>query len=140
MSSSVHARGDSVPAAYFVVDDDDRVLHVSAHFRDPRGISVGHVVWDHLPGARDVYGPHFEVARATGKPVDTLIYYAGRLKRLLAIPGSDGLAAHIENLAEIDVTSLATLTSSLARIEAELAGRASGQFDSRARASLQALP
>jgi len=141
MSTPAHAQGGSPPPdAYFVLDDEDRVLYVSPHFRDPRGISLGHVIWDHLPDAQAVYGPHFEEARATGERVDALIYYAGRLKRLVVLPGGDGLAAHVENLAEIDVTNLGTLIRSLELIENALADRACEQPDSRARASLQALP
>jgi hypothetical protein len=130
----------SAPCAYFVLDDHDRVVHLSREFHDTRGRGVGHVIWDHLPRAREIYGPFFAEARATGRPVETTIFYAGRLKRLLAIPGGDGLAVHVENLAELDVTSLATLTRSLERLDAVLADRASEPHDRRSRVSLQALP
>lgn len=139
-SGAVDELRSSAPDAYFVLDDDDRVLHVSPHFHDTRGLGVGHVVWNHLPRAREVYGPYFAEARATGRPVAALIFYAGRLKRLLAIPGGDGLAVHVENLVEIDVTSLGTLLQSLERLVGELADRASAPPDSRAHASLRALP
>jgi hypothetical protein len=69
-----------------------------------------------------------------------VVFYDGRVTRLTAIPGPDGLAVHVERLAELDVTSLATLTRSLASIEDALAGRANAQSDPPARASLQALP
>ena len=140
MSEAVDPLRSSAPDAYFVLDDDDRVLYVSLEFHDTRGGGVGHVLWDHLPRAREVYEPHFSEARATGKPVEALIFYAGRLKRLLVIAGGDGLAVHVENLAELDVTNLGTLRLSLERIERALAGRGSAQLDSRARASLQVLP
>ena len=140
MSEAVDPLRSSAPDAYFVLDDDDRVLYVSLEFHDTRGRGVGHVLWDHLPRAREVYEPHFIEARATGKPVEALIFYAGRLKRLLVITDSDGLAVHVENLAELDVTNLGTLRLSLERIERALAGRGSAQLDSRARASLQVLP
>lgn len=130
----------SAPCAYFVLDDHDRVVHLSREFHDTRGRGVGHVIWDHLPRAREIYGPFFAEARATGRPVETTIFYAGRLKRLLAIPGGDGLAVHVENLAELDVTSLATLTRSLERLDAVLADRASEPHDRRSHVSLQALP
>ena len=140
MSEAVDPLRSSAPDAYFVLDDDDRVLFVSLEFHDTRGRGVGHVLWDHLPRAREVYEPHFSEARATGKPVEALIFYAGRLKRLLVIAGGDGLAVHVENLADLDVTNLGTLRLSLERIERALAGRGSAQLDSRARASLQVLP
>ena len=140
MSQAVDALRSSAPDAYFVLDDDDRVLHVSLEFHDTRGRSVGHVLWDHLPRAREIYEPHFTAARSTGQPVEALMFYAGRLKRLLVIPGGDGLAVHVENVAELDVTSLGTLTLSLERIASALADPGSARHDSRAPASLRALP
>jgi PAS domain-containing protein len=137
---SVDALRSSAPDAYFVLADDDRILYVSQAFHDTRGRGVGHVFWDHLPSAREVYGPHFDEARATGRPVEALIFYAGRLKRLVVIPGGDGLAVHIENLVEVDVTSLASLLRSLEELDSALADRASEQPDRRSRASLRALP
>jgi hypothetical protein len=130
----------SAPDAYVVLDDHDRIVHLSPPFRDTRGRGVGHVFWDHLPGARRIYEPHLAEARETGHPVEAVIFYAGRLKRLLAIPGGDGLAVHIENLVELNVTSLATLTRSLQRLDAELADRAFEQRGRRSHASLRALP
>ena len=130
----------SAPEAYTVLDDDDRIVHLSAPYHDTRGRGVGHVFWDSLPHAREVYEPHFAEARATGRPVDAVVFYAGRLKRLLVIPGRDGLAVHVENLVELDVTSLETLTRSLAQVDAVLADRASGRPDRRSRGSLRALP
>ena len=130
----------SAPDAYVVLDDDDRIVHVSKPFHDTRGRGVGHVFWDHLPDAREIYGPHLAEARETGRPVEALVFYAGRLKRLLAIPGGDGLALHVENLVELDVTSLGTLTQSLQRLDAVLADRAYEQHGRRSHASLRALP
>ena len=130
----------SAPEAYVVLDDADRIVHVSRPYHDTRGRGVGHVFWDHLPRAREVYEPHFAEARSTGLPVEAVVFYAGRLKRLLVIPGGDGLAVHVENLVELDVTSLETLTRSLAQVDAALADRASARPDRRSRGSLRALP
>ena len=130
----------SAPEAYTVLDDEDRIVHLSAPYRDTRGRSVGHVFWDHLPHAREVYEPHFAEARSTGRAVEAVVFYAGRLKRLLVIPGRDGLAVHVENLVELDVTSLETLTRTLAQVDAVLADRASARPDRRSRGSLRALP
>ena len=140
MSEAIDALRSSAPDAYFVLDDDDRVVHVSLEFHDTRGRGVGHVLWDHLPHAREIYEPYFAEARATGRPVEAVIFYAGRLKRLLAIPGGDGLAVHVENVVELDITTLGTLTQSLERIATALADPGSARRDSRARASLRALP
>jgi hypothetical protein len=126
--------------AYVVLDEHDRIVHVSSQLHDALGGWVGHVLWDHLPGAREVYGPCFEEARATRQPVDWVVFYAGRVKRLTVIPATDGLAVHVERLAELDVTTLGTLTRSLAQIEAALAGRESEQLDRPAPASPRALP
>jgi hypothetical protein len=137
---TMDALRSTAPDAYVVLDDDDRIVHTSRPFRDTRGRGVGHVFWDHLPEAREIYEPHLAEARETGRPVEALIFYAGRLKRLLAIPGGDGLAVHIENLVELDITSLGTLTRSLQRLDAVLADRASEQPGRRSLASLRALP
>jgi hypothetical protein len=140
VSTAVDALRHAASDAYVVLDADDRIAHVSPRLHDELGRWIGHVLWEHLPGAREVYGPAFDEARSTGKPVQSTVFYSGRVKRLTVIPGPDGLAVHVERLAEIDVTSLATLTASLARIEAELAGRECERLDSRAPVSLRALP
>ena len=49
---ALDALRSAAPDAYFVLDDDDRILHVSKAFHDTRGRGVGHVFWDHLPRAR----------------------------------------------------------------------------------------
>ncbi len=139
-SPALHALRHAAPDTYLVLDEEDRITYVSARLHDDFGRWMGHVLWDHLPGARDVYGPTFDDARSAGRPVESVVFYSGRVKRLTVIPGPDGLAVHVERLAQLDITSLATLTASLAGIESALAGRASAQPDSPARASLRALP
>lgn len=139
-SPAVDALRHSAPDAYVVLDDLDRITHVSSKLHGELGRWIGHVLWDHLPGARDVYAPTFDEARATGVPVQSVVFYSGRVKRLTAIPGPDGLAVHVERLAELELTSLATLTRSLASIEAALADRETERSDSPAPASLRALP
>jgi hypothetical protein len=126
--------------AYLVLDDEDRIAYVSSTLHAELGRWVGHVLWEHLPGARDVYSPTFDEARTTAQRVESVVFYGGRVKRLTAIPGPDGLAVHVERLAELDLTSLATLTRSLETIENELGDRASARHGRPARASLQALP
>jgi hypothetical protein len=139
-ASAIDALRYSSSDAYIVLDDADVVTYVSPRLHDELGRWVGHVLWDHLPRAHEVYGPTFDEARSTGAPVESVVFYSGRVKRLTAIPGPDGLAVHVERLAELDVTSLATLTRSLARIEDALADPASVRSDAPARASLRALP
>ena len=125
---------------YVVLDSEDRLSYVSVRLHDELGGWVGHVLWDHLPGAREIYGPGFDEARETGQAVERVVFYAGRAKRLTAIPAPDGLAVHIEQLAALDVRTLGTLAQSLARIAEALGARESAQSDSPARGSLRALP
>ena len=130
----------AAPDTYIVLDDDDRIRHVSPPLHENLGRWIGHVLWDHLPRAREVYGPAFDAARSSGEPVEAVVFYSGRVKRLTVIPAEDGLAVHVERLAELDVTSLGTLTLSLERIASALADPASAPHDPRAPASLRALP
>ena len=142
MTSAPLARSGPPTASdlYVVLDADDRLSYVSAGLQGELGGWVGHVLWDHLPGAREIYGPGFEEARSTGQPVERVVFYAGRAKRLTAIPAPDGLAVHIERVAALDVRTLGTLTRSLARIAEALGARESALPDSPAHASLRALP
>jgi hypothetical protein len=140
MTSAVEALRSAAPDAYIVLDTDDRITHVSPHLHHDLGGWLGHVLWDHLPGAREIYEPSFDEARSSGQPVESVVFYSGRVKRLTVIPAADGLAVHVERLAELDVTSLGTLTRSLVQIEAALAGRVSERHDPRAPGSPRALP
>jgi hypothetical protein len=128
------------PDTYIVLDEDDRVVHVSAALHESFGRWLGHVLWEHLPGARGVYGPPFEEARSSGHAVVAVVFYSGRVKRLTVIPAEDGLAVHVERLAELDLTSVGTLMRSLERIESVLADQGSAQHGRRSHASLRALP
>jgi hypothetical protein len=140
MSATPHRVMPRTSYAYVVLDDDDRIVHVSSALHRELGHWTGHVLWDHLPGAREVYGPCFAEARTSGSAAEATVFYSGRLKRLTASPGADGLAVHVECLVELDVTSLGTLTRSLEAIGAALAPRARARPDRPARASLRALP
>jgi len=132
-----HARTGTY--AYVVLDDHDRIVHVSSGLHAELGHRTGHVLWGHLPSARDIYGPCFTEARMSGRPVEAVVFYSGRLKRLTAIPGADGLAVHVEPLVDVDVTTLGTLTRSLEAIADALAAPGPARLDRPARASLQAL-
>jgi hypothetical protein len=137
---AARAARSAAPDTYVVLDDDDRLVHVSAPLHDAFGNWLGHVLWDHLPAAREVYGPYFDDARASGEPVVAVVFYAGRVKRLTVIPADDGLAVHIERLETLDLTSLGTLMRSLERIERALADPGSARPDRPEHASLRALP
>ena len=139
-SPAVAALRGTAADTYVVLDDDDRVVSVSPPLHTGLAHWLGHVLWDHLPGAREVCSPCFEEARAAGRPVESVVFYSGRVERLTAFPASDGLAVHVELLAEVDVTTLGTLTRTLAQVEAALAARVSAQRDPRLPSSLRALP
>ena len=126
--------------AYIVLDDEDRIVHVGSDLQDPMGNWTGHALWDHLPEAESVYGPGFAEARSTGRAVESVVFYAGRVNRIVAIPAADGLAVHVEGLVELDVTNLGTLAQSLRRIEAALGARGLAQPDPPALASRRAPP
>jgi hypothetical protein len=141
VTSHAVATGRTRPTdRYVVLDDVDRIASISPRLHDDFGHWLGHVLWDHLPAAREVCAPCFDEARASGEPVESVVYYSGRVSRITAIPEGDGLAVHVTCLASLDVTSLGTLMRSLEQVEAALADRASGQRDPRGHASLQALP
>lgn len=126
--------------AYIVLDSNDRVIQVGADLRDQLAPFLGHVLWEHIPDAKPLYGPSFDEARRSGSEVEFPAFYRGRAQRLRAVPGGDTLAVHVERLSELDVTTLGTLAESLRQIEAELAARAPERLDRPAPSSLRALP
>ena len=73
---------------YLVLDDHDRIVSVSPRLHDDLGRWLGHVLWDHLPAAKEIYGPCFDEARASGQSVESVVFYSGRVKRLTAIPAA----------------------------------------------------
>jgi hypothetical protein len=138
---STHPERDASPStAYVVLDANDRVIQVGEDLRDQLAPFLGHVLWEHLPGAERLCGAGFDTARRMGSEVEFPVFYRGRAKRLRAVPAGTMLAVHVERLAELDVTTLGTLKESLLRIEAELSARGSGRLDRPAPASLRALP
>ena len=124
----------------YIVDGDDRIVTVTGRFEDTLGPFVGHSLWEVSPQAERLFAPYFAEARRTALAVAFTSFYAGLLARRRVEPTGLTLTVEITPLQRLDVTTLATLNESLLRIEAELAGRASGQFDPPGHASLQALP
>jgi hypothetical protein len=72
--------------AYVVLDELDRIVHVSSSLHAELGPRTGHVRWEHPPGAREIYGPCFTEARMSGPPVEAVVFYSRRLKRLTSDP------------------------------------------------------
>lgn len=124
---------------YFVLDADDRIVQVSEDYHESMACFLGHLLWEYLPKAQPVLQPHFESARSTGNTVESTIFYAGTTVDVRIAPAGNSLTVESAPQTKLNVRTLATLTESLQRIEAQLAGRASEQFDPPAPASLQAL-
>lgn len=124
----------------YILDSEDRIITVDGHFEDTLGPFLGHSLWEVSPQADRLFAPHFAQARRTGREVEFTSFYAGRLARRRVIPTGQTLTVYVTPLEELDVRTLGTLSESLLRVEAELAGQASAQPDPPAPASLQALP
>jgi hypothetical protein len=124
----------------YIVDGDDRIVTVVGRFEDTLGPFLGHSLWEVSPQAERLFAPHFAEARRTGLAVEFTSFYAGVLASRRVEPTGLTLTVHVTPLRELDVRTLATLNESLQRVEAELAGQASGQLDPPAHASLRALP
>ena len=127
-------------ASFYVVDAEDRITRVSGDANAALGPFLGHSLWDASPQAKDIFEPHFEKARATGREVEFTTVYGGQLSRRTVAPTGESLIVHITPLERIDATTSATLAASLASIQSALADRASEQPDRRAPGSLRALP
>lgn len=125
---------------YVLLDPEDRIVRVGPALDAAMGPFVGHSLWERLPGAQSVYGPHFDEARRTGETVELTVFYAAELKRIRATPVGAELAVHVTRVRTLDVTSLGTLAASLREMTSELGARASSRPDRPAPASLRALP
>jgi hypothetical protein len=123
---------------YFVLDDEDRVVHVGPRRNRTVNAVLGQLLWAGLPEAQPLLGPRFAEARSTGEPIEFTVFYDGGTTRFRAIPAADGLAVHAERLTELDVRTLAGLAESLGKIEAELTARAPEPPGRPAAASLRA--
>jgi hypothetical protein len=124
----------------YIVDSDDCIVTVVGHFEDTLGPFLGHSLWEANPQAERLFAPHFAEARRTGREVEFTSFYAGRLARRRVVPIGQTLTVYATPLEKLNVRTLGTLSESLLRVEAELAGQASEQLDPPARASLRALP
>ena len=133
------AHGTSPSGDYYVLDAEDKIVHASEGCRWMRRF-LGHVVWECMPLAAVLFRPRFEEARREAREVEFNVFYAGALSRIRAVPAGPDLTVFVTHLESLNVRTLGTLTASLRRIEAELAGRASAQLDPRAPSSQQALP
>lgn len=125
---------------YYVLDAGDRIVQVEGAARETLGTFLGHPIWDASPGAASLFGPYFAEARDTGRELEFVTFYAGRVARRRVVPSGDQLTVYVTPLVSLDVRTLGTLAASLRRVEGELAARAPAPPDPRAPASLRALP
>jgi hypothetical protein len=126
--------------AYFVLDGDDVVVHVSSALRDELATAIGHRLWVRMPGAEPILGPYLERARTSGEQTEGVGYYDGGTFEARIVPSGDFVTVYPRRLARLDVTTLATLRASLGAILQELAVRAPAPRDRPAPGSLRALP
>jgi hypothetical protein len=129
----------TLPESRYIIDGDDRIVTVVGHFEDILGPFLGHSLWEVSPQAEGLFASHFAKARRTGLAVEFTSFYAGKLATRRVDPTGPMLTVYVTPLQELDITTLATLSESLHRVERELAGRESERLDRRAHASLQAL-
>jgi len=125
---------------YLVLDDDVRIVRVGPSLEARFGPFTGHVLWERLPGAQELYGPCFDEARRTGRSTELAVFYGAQLERLRATPGFEGLTVRVTSIRDLDVRTVETLAASLRAMESELAARASGPPGSPALSSPRALP
>jgi hypothetical protein len=124
----------------FVLDAENTIVQVGEEEVGGMAPFLGHPLWDYLPHAEEVFGPHFDEARRTASEAATTVFYAGGTVALRIIPSGEVLVVHATRKTELDVRTLGTLAASLRTIERELAARAPVQPDRRALGSRQALP
>ena len=125
---------------YFTVSSEDVITHVSPPLRGQLGRYVGHSIWMRMPQSQAVFGPYFEEARATGREIEFVGFYAGATLRVRVVPSGDELTVYPTRLSELNLRTAATLRASLERLASELGARASSPRDRPAPASLRALP
>jgi hypothetical protein len=125
---------------YLLLDEDDRIVRVGPALFESMSPFVGHVLWERIPHARELYKPHFDEARRAKRVVEFTSFYAAELKRIRAIPFGTDLTVYVERVRRLDVTTLETLEESLRAMTCALERQSSEPHDPRERGSLKALP
>ena len=104
-----------------VLDEEYRIVEVSLAAEPMLGHLVGETVWDHFPGAREVFLPYCEEARRSRESGEFVAFYEGVLVRVRYVPEGLRLAATWEILGTVDVSSIDALRASLGEIVSALA-------------------
>ena len=92
---ALEALRSAAPDAYIVLDDDDRITHVSPHLHHDSGAGSGTCSGTTCPAHARSTGRASTRRVRSGQPVESVVFYSGRLKRLTVIPAADGLAVHV---------------------------------------------
>jgi hypothetical protein len=97
-----------------VIDRHYVVVEVTDAARTRLGRALGHNLWESLPGAETLFRPHCELAWRTGRSVEFVEFYEGRVVRVTATHRKDHLLAlSWQVLARVDTLTLDGLRSSL---------------------------
>lgn len=108
---------------FVALDSADRIVEVGSHAESQFGPLAGSVIWDCFPGARPLFKPYYDEARASREPVDFVQFYDGYVVRVVATSaGEERLEVTWEQLAHIDATTLDDLVASLTQSLDLLAG------------------
>ena len=99
---------------FVMLDPADRIVEVGPHAESQFGPLMGSLIWDAFPGAKALFKPYYDEARATGEPVDFVQFYDGNVVRVIARNDGERLEVSWEPLGRLDTTTLSDLTESLA--------------------------
>jgi len=99
---------------FLVLDERDVIVEVGPPARAQFEPLLGRCVWESFPGSRELFRPHYQRARRTGRPAEFVQFFAGHIARVRAVPAGGGrLELSWETLAVLDVLTLEGLRSSL---------------------------
>ena len=109
-----------------VLDDEYRIVEVSAAAEAALGLLRGRSILDSFPGSAPLFRPHYERARRTGERQEFVQYYDAYVVRVTVDPGPEGLTVSWTTLCALDLVtidglreSLAVAVSTLERADAE---------------------
>jgi hypothetical protein len=100
-------------APYVVLDEEFRVVEVSAAAQAGFGPLCGRRLVDCFPGSRPLFLPYLKEAQRTGRVVEFAQYFDGYVAELKVVPDGDTLTLSWERLEILDVLTLDGLRASL---------------------------
>jgi hypothetical protein len=96
-----------------VLDERYNVVAVGDAALAEFGQLLGRNLWEGLPGAEQLFRPHYESAWRTREPVEFVQFYEGRVEQVRAVPRDDRLEISWTVLAQLDTLTLDGLRSSI---------------------------